>query len=471
VTEWLLAPIDAVNLRWLVQVVLLSLGLTLACRLAFKGDSRSLRSLGVAAMWLLAVVPVVLLVWQPRYQIGVVNPPDLPELSGLPGLLVGGWLLSATVGCIVLTVRVMQTSKMLCGLTPFVDAGCASTIARLCERLEIRPPQMVVGERCCASSIGRDTLVVPADFGSWPLVARESVIAHELVHLRRRDDRCMVGLQFLARWYLFCPWLHVLYSRFVIALEEACDERAAELVGCRTRYLEGLAEAALLDGGADYDRTARSDLADRQQVAALIDAGQTHSFMQRLARLIGQQHFFEVQSGALVAGVIIGLLALTLVTTFEFVPVQQRYVLSTISLAGTSSYAVNRAEDPRPAVSSIARFPSQASQQEERYSPNVIYPGPALMDGIEGDVLVEYSIAADGTTVMPRVLKSTHPKYLNRAAVRAVEQTVYYTDHNRGISGVTTARNASRAGGLLAVNGNQSNKAQKLFLFRLNAAY
>lgn len=471
----LLTPVDAVSLRWILQIVLLSLGLTLACRIGFRGDSQSLRSLGVWAMWLLAVVPIVLFVWQPRYQIGVANPPVLPELSGLPGLLVVVWLVVALLSCIALLVRVVRTSRQLARSEPFADRACETMSQRLCERLDIKPPRMVLGPRCCASSIGRATLVVPADFASWPLTAKQSVIAHELVHLKRCDDRFMVGLQTLARCYLFCPWLHVLYTKFVAALEEACDERAAELVGSRTRYLEGLAEAALRDGGIDYERAelAKTESAESvdEPVAALIDAGHKHSFMQRLARLIEQQHFFEVQSGALVAGMAIGLFLFVAVTTFELVPVQKRYALNTINLASGQSVKFERPEAARPAVRTVARFPSRISQQTERFSPSVIYPGHALIDGIEGDVLVEFSIAADGSTVRPQVIESTHPNYLNRAAVRAVEQTVYHADHNRGISGVTTAREALRAGELLAVHGNRSNKAQKLFLFRLNAAY
>lgn len=461
-TELLLAPIDAVNLRWLLQIVLLSLGLTLACRLAFKGDSQSLRSLGVAAVWLLAVVPVVLLVWQPRYQIGVINPPALPELAGLPRLIVFAWLVAATIGCATLLLHILRTSRALAELSPFVDRACEATRLEFCERLAIKAPRMVVGQRCCASSIGRATLVVPNDFASWPHTAKNSVIAHELVHLVRRDDRFIVGLQFLARCYLFCPWLHVLYARFVVALEEACDERAAELVGSRKLYLEGLAEAALRDGGTEYGR---------ESVATLINPGQKNSFMQRLARLIGQQHFFEVQSGALVAGMAIGLLALGVFTTFEFVPAQKHYALSTIRLSGGVDRAGTPSIDARPGVKTVVRFSPSSNQQEERYSPTIIYPGRALIDKIEGEVLVEYRIAADGSTVRPRVLTSTHPTYLNRAAVRAVEQTVYYTDHSRGISGVSTARKASINSELLAVHGDQSNRAQKLFLFRLNDAY
>ena len=93
--EALLAPSELLTWRWLLQTLLLSLGLTAACAFAFNRDALSRRSLGVAAAWLLALVPVVLLVWQPRYQIGLVNPPDLPEAS-IPGCVV--WVMGSDRG-------------------------------------------------------------------------------------------------------------------------------------------------------------------------------------------------------------------------------------------------------------------------------------------------------------------------------------------------------------------------------------
>ena len=85
--ESLWSTSEVISLRWLLQIVVLSLGLTLAFGVSFRGDSLSRRSLGVASVWLLALVPVVLLVWQPRYQIGLHHPPALPDFSGLPQII------------------------------------------------------------------------------------------------------------------------------------------------------------------------------------------------------------------------------------------------------------------------------------------------------------------------------------------------------------------------------------------------
>ena len=470
--EALLAPSELLTWRWLLQTLLLSLGLTLACVFTFNRDALSRRSLGVAAAWLLAVVPLVLLVWQPRYQIGLVNPPDLPEAS-IPGVLFGLWALTAFAAGGVLLLRVARDVRNLHRL-PLLSEGLLAGSAQpafmdyaysLCQRLELAPPRVVMGERCCASSIGATTLVVPADFAHWPLASQRSVLAHELVHLKRRDDRFMVALQLLARCYLFCPWLHLLYERFVVAMEEACDERAAELINSRTLYLEGLAEAALREGGAGYERGFNQDTAGHEYKAALIGTDRPHSFLQRLTRLLGKQQFFEVQAGPMVAGMSLGLLLLAALTTFEFVPVTHVPQFSTLSLGSSSAQGADRV-DVGHRVISVARFPGEAAVRTERYAPSPIYPGQALMQKIEGEVLIEFSIAADGSTVRPKVVRSSHPSYFDRAAIRAVQQTVYSTNN----SGVFAASDPITTGGLLAVGGIRKNYAQKLFVFRLNDA-
>ena len=470
---YFVTPIEALSFRWLAQVVLLSLGLTLASRFCFTADALSRRSLGVAAVWILAVVPLLLLIWQPRYQIGVSHPPEFflaRSLTGMPLVVLCVWLAATSYLSFSMLVSLVRSRRDIGRLPAFPSQALGSIrpmAGGYARRLKIVEPLIVSGERCCASSIGEARVVVPESFTQWPASAQRSVIAHELVHLKRHDDRFMIALQLLARCYLFCPWLNLLHRRFVLALEEACDERAAELVGSRSLYLQGLAEAALREGSGTYDRSG--------PVAALINADHKHSFMRRLARLLEQQRFFEVQSGALLAGLGIGLLSLVALTTFEFVDVPERRQGNLMSV---SSYlpATDTADlsYTTPEVTAVSRLPNEFAGLGERASPAVIYPGRALLDGIEGEVLVEFGITADGNTVHPNILRSSHPNYLNRAALRAVEQTVYYTRYNNkqsiGFSGVGAALNPVETGGLRAVGRKQSNRAEKLFLFRLNVS-
>ena len=369
---------------------------------------------------------------------------------------------------------------MLSAITK-TDAQALEMSLAYSEQLRIVPPSIVRGDQCSASSIGRKLIVVPEAFGAWPETAQRSVIAHELVHLRRCDDRFMVALQLIARCYPFCPWLHLLYQRFVFAIEEACDERAAELIGSRALYLEGLAEAALRDGGGDYVRGeyVRNEGARLQThqapAATLINAHHPSSFIRRLHRLLEKQKFFEVQSGALAAGTGIGLVVLAACTTFEFVDLPERYRMSVVSVEPrVVAKTPKRVAAIEHEVRVISKLPEHMKSRDERLTPAVIYPGRALLENIEGEVLIEFGIAADGTTVQPSVVRSTHPKYLDRAAIRAVEQTVYRTDYKNyketGFSGVAVAQRLARTGELLAVRSTRSDKAQKLFLFRLNAA-
>lgn len=449
------------SFRWLFQVVLLSAGLTLAAVWSFRDDAGTRRGLGVAAIWLLALVPLALLLLQPRYQIGVRHLPELPTLPPVPWLLLVAWLLLALWGCGKVAWHVLQTLRSVKSLPVITDPALSSMAESYCSRLGLEMPAFVYGHNCCASSVGSATVMLPQQFLEWPENSQRAVIAHELVHLHRRDDRFMIALQALTRCYLFCPWLHLLYARFVHSLEEACDERAAELVGARSDYLEGLAGAALREGDGSYSE---------QPAAHLIDAKHKSVFMQRLARLLDKQRFFEVQDGPLAAGTGVGLLVLCALTTFEFVTIPPS------PFAGAAHRSVSvlplRVRQPQnfrsrntmsqPEVRVIDN-PGQVGQlRPERITPAIIYPGQALLDGIEGQVLMEFSIATDGSTVRPRILRSTHPKYFNSTATRAVQQTVYTPEYKTGFSGVNAAFRFERTSAHAATD-----RVQKLFVFDL----
>jgi len=487
--ELLLSHVEAhLSWRWLLQVVLLSGGLTLAALWSFRDDARSRRGLGVAAVWLLTLVPLVLLLLQPRYQIGVQTLPDLPVLAPVPWFVLALWLTLAAWGCANVALHVWRAQRGFRNLKKVDDVALSALARAYCARLDMAQPTIVYGANACAGSLGKARLMVPAEFLSWPAVARRAVIAHELVHLKRRDDRFMIALQVLARCYLFCPWLHLLYSRFVHSLEEACDERAAELIGARAEYLEGLAEAALREGGGSYAVSSGSYAEEPAQerepgllaAAHLIAASHKSLFMRRVARLLDKQRFFEVQSGPLTAGTGLGLLVLCVLTTFEFVEVPRTQFAvvpsSSFSIVPLAAYESGHeqmtfaGESVRPEVRVINTTKTNVrgmagvnqAARTERITPAIVYPGHALMDGIEGQVLMEFSIANDGSTVLPRVIRSTHPTYFNSTAKRAVQQTVYTPNYGTGFSGVTAAYREQRKSERVATP-----RVQKLFVFDL----
>ena len=74
---------------------------------------------------------------------------------------------------------------------------------------------------------------------------------------------------------------------------------------------------------------------------------------------------------------------------------------------------------PRPPMSADIRFPMPLERGNPRY------PRAALRRGIEGSVLLEFSVAADGHVVAPRVVDATPPGVFERAALDAVSAWSY----------------------------------------------
>jgi protein TonB len=56
---------------------------------------------------------------------------------------------------------------------------------------------------------------------------------------------------------------------------------------------------------------------------------------------------------------------------------------------------------------------------------NPVYPQGALVQGVEGSVLVEFTVDEHGRVVAPRVLEATPPGVFDRATLRALSRWKY----------------------------------------------
>jgi TonB family protein len=81
--------------------------------------------------------------------------------------------------------------------------------------------------------------------------------------------------------------------------------------------------------------------------------------------------------------------------------------------------AIGARSAPRPPTSTEMRIPKAI----QRGNPE--YPPAALRKGIEGSVLLEFSVDADGRVVAPRVIDTTPPGVFERAALDAVSHWSY----------------------------------------------
>jgi hypothetical protein len=73
--------------------------------------------------------------------------------------------------------------------------------------------------------------------------SRDAVLAHELVHLRRRDNLRKLVVQFIATLYYAVPWIRSWPARFEQYTEFAVDDACRRELG-KPRYLELISNAA-----------------------------------------------------------------------------------------------------------------------------------------------------------------------------------------------------------------------------------
>jgi TonB family protein len=86
----------------------------------------------------------------------------------------------------------------------------------------------------------RPVVLLPVSLREQPAATRRAVIAHELVHVRRRDWCWVLAEEFVRALLWFNPAIWWLISRVQQAREEVVDSTAVALTGNRREYVEAL---------------------------------------------------------------------------------------------------------------------------------------------------------------------------------------------------------------------------------------
>jgi TonB family protein len=86
----------------------------------------------------------------------------------------------------------------------------------------------------------RPVVVLPANFGELQPDIQEAVVCHELLHVRRRDWVVTVAEQFIGGALWFHPAIWWLIGQAQLAREQAVDRDAVALTGNRGQYLNAL---------------------------------------------------------------------------------------------------------------------------------------------------------------------------------------------------------------------------------------
>lgn len=181
------------------------------------------------------------------------------------------WGIGFGAAFISVGLGIRRFHQLIRSAEPVKDGTWFSQLDALRKQLGIRAEvQLVLGAEAATPMTGglrRPVILLPASAESWSEARRHVVLAHELVHVRRRDAlRQLVGRAVLA-FYWFHPLSWVASSLAAARREEACDERVLA-VGTRpsdyARHLLSLAEGkALVRGALSLSMVHRSQLERR----------------------------------------------------------------------------------------------------------------------------------------------------------------------------------------------------------------
>ena len=227
--------------RELLLLVLFSILLTILCTNCFRQKPATRRLLIIIGSVLFVVLPPTLTVLSLSWTMEVTAPSTWAENLVLPAAVPQVFLTIGALWSLLVIWRTARERYRLKGF-PCIEDPRILTIAEEYQHLlryggEVR---FRSGPAPCTSSLGTPTVVLPAASASWSERTLRVVIAHELVHLYRFDDRWLSLLRLMCRFYCWLPWLGLLERAFDRAMEESCDDLASRLVRSDSDYLTGV---------------------------------------------------------------------------------------------------------------------------------------------------------------------------------------------------------------------------------------
>lgn len=481
-------------LHFLWQGLLVGVLYAAARALLPRGTARY--RLGVAALLVLSICPVLTMAWALRapspmpsqdvmldpvvVAAGSLSESPASILDHLAGRFgITPWLTVIWLaGVLVLSVRVWRQWRGLQGLiaTGVEDEGPMwRMLLRLTERFGMRRRISLIwsGTVDTPLLVGwfRPVIVLPLAMASgFPRSQLELILAHELAHLKRLDPLVNFFQVVLETLFFFHPVVHWISADVRNEREICCDQMALTVHGGNWRDLA----------------RALSALGSMQQAAPMMMAASGGVLLDRVHQMAADHGAMAVQpsrpySGALLALGMVATLVLGLALKREGVPdlmgpVPRVASLIVLPLAQSLQQALHPAnlkpttgplqrpvdaalDSPDESLLSLAypnAGPSMALpgalplaianlaprraamlpahiEGTETSSPALtplrirkpVYPAGALEKGIEGKVVIEFSLASDGSVQDMRVVSADPGGVFDQAALVAMRGWVY----------------------------------------------
>jgi bla regulator protein blaR1 len=219
----------------------------------------------------------------------------------------------------------------------------------------------------------------------------EAIVAHEVCHVMRRDNLLAFAQVAVSAAFWFHPLVWFIGARLVDERERACDEHVVARGGSPATYAESIL------------KTCQLCLASPIVNAAGITGGELKSRIGRVMKNTPAESLGIRKKAALVLASVLVLLVPLLATNGPRV--------ATKPLAQDNDREVHR---PGRGVTT-PRLLREVKPE---------YPERAKQEGVQGEVLMECVVKADGTVGDKKIVKSLHPD-LDQAALDAAAQWVF----------------------------------------------
>ena len=166
-------------------------------------------------------------------------------LQWLPALLVAAWLSGFVIVLLAWCVRWRRISAILRESAPLLHGREAATLRRLEHMAGTRKPIDLVSSSASLEpgifGILRPVLIWPEGISQHLEDAHlEAILAHEVWHVRRRDNLGAAIHMVVEALFWFHPLVWWLGARMVEERERACDEEVVELGSERQVYAESI---------------------------------------------------------------------------------------------------------------------------------------------------------------------------------------------------------------------------------------
>ena len=156
------------------------------------------------------------------------TPKDASRSWPSPNLVLTIWV----AGSSIILVRLVTSRARLCALeaaaVPCLDKQLLGTVEQLMRRLHLtQPVDILIGERDAMPmtwGLRRARLLLPSGCESWDRPRLESVLLHELAHIKRRDVATQLLVQCVCAVFWFNPAVWLAAWRIRIERELACDD-------------------------------------------------------------------------------------------------------------------------------------------------------------------------------------------------------------------------------------------------------